>query len=355
MAHEPTRRTVLGGGLALTLGSAGGLTARAERATEKPTLAFAGVNLAGAEFGKVPGRYGHDYIYPQRANIDYYANLGFNVIRVPFLWERLQPALNAPLDADELGRLEAVISRAAEKGQSVILDPHNYARRRIPDDNWKSRPFIGTNAVPTDAFADFWRRLAERFKNNPRIIFGLMNEPAGIAIPPWFAAAQAAVSSIRETGAQNLILVPGIDFTGAHSWLSSGNVAMGRIEDPTTNIAFEVHQYLDRDSSGTTPDAVSPTIGSQRIRAFQNWARDNGAKGFLGEFGASDNEQSLAALRDLCQTLEDNADVWIGWTAWAGGSWWPPDYFFNLEPKKDGTSRKQVEILAEYAQRVASG
>ncbi|WP_072395373.1 glycoside hydrolase family 5 protein [Hyphomicrobium sp. CS1GBMeth3] len=354
MAHETTRRAVLRGGLALTLGSAG-LAVRAEQTPEKPKLAFAGVNLAGAEFGKVPGRYEYDYTYPQPANIDYYAGLGFNVIRLPFLWERLQPTLGAPLAAEELARLEAVVSRAGAKGQSVILDPHNYARRRIADDNWKTRPFIGTSAVPTDAFADLWHRLAETYKNNPRVIFGLMNEPAGIAIDPWFAAAQAAVASIRDAGASNLILVPGIDFTGAHSWLSSGNVAMGKIVDPAANLAFEVHQYLDRDSSGTTPDAMSATIGSQRIRAFQSWARDNGVKGFLGEFGAADNELSLAALRDLCQTLEDNADVWIGWTAWAGGSWWPQDYFFNLEPTKDGKARKQTEILAEYAQRIPSG
>lgn len=31
-----------------------------------------GVNLAGAEFGKIPGRYGWDYIYPSAKELDYF-------------------------------------------------------------------------------------------------------------------------------------------------------------------------------------------------------------------------------------------------------------------------------------------
>ncbi|MCC7251284.1 glycoside hydrolase family 5 protein [Hyphomicrobium sp.] len=354
MGHKPTRRTVLGGGLALTLGGIGpGM--RGARAAAPTRLAFAGVNLAGAEFGKVPGRHTFDYAYPPPATIDYYAGLGFNVIRVPFRWERLQPRLGEALATDEQARLAAVVAHASAKGQSVIIDPHNYARRRVETDNWAREHFIGTDAVPTETFADFWRRLAEAFKGNPRAIFGLMNEPAGIAVDAWLPAADAAVKSIRETQASNLILVPGIDYAGAHSWISSGNVRMRAIADPADNFAFEVHQYLDGDSSGTSPEAVSATIGSERIRAFQDWAREHQFKAFLGEFGAADNERSLAALRDLCRTLEDNADVWLGWAAWAGGSWWPEDYFLNLEPAKDGRARKQTEILAEHARRVHSG
>ena len=45
-------------------------------------------------------------------------------------------------------------------------------------------------------------------------------------------------------------------------------------------------------------------------------------KAFLGEFAAGD-EMSLEALQDLCRTPEANTDVWIGWAAWAGGTWWP--------------------------------
>jgi endoglucanase len=354
MGHELTRRSVLGGGLALSLSGAAPL-AREQTAAGNGKLAFTGVNLAGAEFGKIPGRHATDYSYPTRALIEYYAQLGFNLIRVPFRWDRLQPRLGAALAGDEQAMLAAVVERACANGQSVILDPHNYARRRVEEDNWKAEHYIGTDLVPTAAFADFWGRLAEVFKSNPSVMFGLMNEPAGIAAEPWLTAANAAVRDIRQTGASNLILVPGVAYTGAHSWISAGNTLMRGVVDPADNFAFEVHQYLDGNSSGTSATAVRASIGSERIQAFQEWARENRFRALLGEFGAADNEISLAALQDLCRTLEANSDVWIGWAAWAGGSWWPEDYMFNLNASRDGQTKKQTRILADYAQRVQRG
>jgi hypothetical protein len=66
-----------------------------------------GVNLAGGEFGTpdhVPGIFGTDYIYPSHTEIDYYAAKGMSVIRLPFLWARLQHSENGPLDGAELAR-----------------------------------------------------------------------------------------------------------------------------------------------------------------------------------------------------------------------------------------------------------
>jgi endoglucanase len=354
MPHELTRRSVLSGGLALSLGGAASPTGE-QPASGSSKLAFAGINIAGAEFGKIPGRHATNYTYPARATIDYYAKLGFNLIRVPFRWERLQPRLGAALAGDEQAMLAGVVEQASSKGQSVILDPHNYARRRVEDDGWAADHFIGSDLVPTAAFADFWGRVAEAFKTNPSVIFGLMNEPAGITAESWLVAANAGVGSIRRTGASNLVLVPGVAYTGAHSWISAGNTRMIGIIDPAENFAFEVHQYLDRDSSGTSPKAMDARIGSKRVGAFQDWARENRCKAFLGEFGAAGDELSLQALQDLCRTLEANADVWIGWAAWAGGPWWPGDYMFNLEPLRGGGIRQQTRILADYARRSHSG
>jgi endoglucanase len=99
MDRELTRRSVLAGGLALSL--SGGAPAPEQTTAGNGKLPFTGVNLAGAEFGKIPGRHATDYAYPSSALIDYYAQLGFNLIRVPFRWERLQPRLGAPLAGDE--------------------------------------------------------------------------------------------------------------------------------------------------------------------------------------------------------------------------------------------------------------
>jgi endoglucanase len=179
-----------------------------------------------------------------------------------------------------------------------------------------------------------------------------MNEPWGLKAEDWLVIANQAIAAIRGAGAEQLILVPGVAYTGAHSWINAGNAVMGDIVDPVKNFAFEVHQYLDADSSGTSPTAVGARIGSLRIEEFQRWARQTDIKAFLGEFAAGEDEISLEALNDICETMQSNSDVWLGWAAWAGGSWWPADYIFNLEPLNDGQIRPQTKILAGYARRI---
>jgi endoglucanase len=346
MSYELTRREVVCGGLTLAVSRDLHCTAYAGSG-----LAFAGVNLAGAEFGKVPGTYDTDYAYPAPASIDYFSQLGFNLIRVPFRWERLQPTLASPFAATDLALLSSVVDYAASKGLRTVLDTHNYARRRVIEDGWSAQHLIGSELVPAAAFTDYCGRLARAFKGTPSVIFGLMNEPWGLAAKEWLEIANQAIATMRREGAAQLIVVPGVAYTGAHSWITAGNTVMGKVADPAKNFAFEVHQYFDPDSSGTSSKAVGARVGSERIEEFQRWARQSGVKAFLGEFAAGDDEVSLAALDDICSTLQANSDVWVGWAAWAGGSWWPADYIFNLEPSKNGQMRPQTKRLAGYARR----
>ena len=91
------------------------------------------------------------------------------------------------------------------------------------------------------------------------------------------------------------------------------------IVDPDDRYVIEVHQYLDGDSSGTNEICVSETIGSERLKDFTEWCRKNKLKGFLGEFAGADNPICAAALADMLKYMEDNDDVWEGWTWWAAG------------------------------------
>jgi endoglucanase len=317
--------------------------------TQPASLPAGGVNLAGADFGKIPGIHGQDYLYPPHTHFDYFRELGFSLIRLPFKWERLQPALNGSFAPAEQKLLMTTARYAAAGQQQVVLDPHNYAKRRIVTDGWSGEHGIGSAAIPISSFVDFWSRLATLFKDDPHVVFGLMNEPVGITVDAWLQASNAAIAAIRATGAANLILVPGVEYSGAHSWHRRGNTAMAGVVDPRNNFAFDVHQYFDSDSSGTKPDAMSGTIGSERIEAFQTWARQNGFKAVLGEFNGGRNRAAYNALNDLCQELTANPDVWLGWAAWAGGPRWPDNEMFNLEPWGDGRIREQTEILANYA------
>ena len=239
-----------------------------------------------------------------------------------------------------MAQLAHLVGEITRRGHTAILDPHNYAKRRIAADGWANEHVIGSIAVPIRAFEDFWRRLASAFKSNDRVVFGLMNEPYGLSAAAWLEIANRAIAAIRGSGAGNLMTVPGTNYTGAHSWLSSGNDIFANVSDPANRFAIEVHQYFDDNSSGTSPEATSGTCGSDRLRAFQKWARANKLKAFLGEFGAADNPAALNALADICQEMSANPDVWLGWTAWSAGPFWPPDYMFNLGPAPDGSLQR---------------
>ena len=330
------------------------------------SIKYAGVNLAGAEFGQnnLPGTYNTHYTYPTQAEVDYFRNKGLNTIRLPFRWERLQQSTNANLNAAELNRLHTFVAATTAKGVHVILEPHNFARYYPDPANFQSsaQGLIGSY-YPNSVFADFWSRVASIYKTNSYVIFNLMNEPNSMPTEQWVSAANAAIAAIRATGATNLIQVPGNQWTGAHAWTANyygtpNSVAMLNIADPANNYAFEVHQYLDGNSSGTSTTIVDANIGVTRLTAFTAWLRANNKRGFLGEFAVANSTIGTTsgligdeALTNMLGYIQANADVWEGWTWWAAGPWWG-EYMFTLEPSNLGqlgqTDRAVLPVLRSF-------
>lgn len=316
------------------------------------TVEFTGVNIAGGDFGgqNLPGRYGTDYIYPDHGTIDYFAAKGMNIIRVPALWERLQRQLGGDLDAAEMKRLDDVIDYAAAKGLRVILDIHNYAAYR--------GAMIGSKDVPANALGELWGRIAERYKDKNAVIFGLMNEPNNLPTETWLRAANIAIAAIRLTGAKNLVLVPGVGWTSARDWLGGtygtpNGEAMLQVEDPAANFAYEVHQYFNADWTGASADCQSVDVGIETLTPVTQWARKHGKRVFLGEVGVGSGQTCLEALDRVMRYISENSDAWLGWTYWAGGAWWPTDYFTSLQPL-DGKDRPQMTILEKHIRSAAA-
>ena len=301
-----------------------------------------GVNLAGAEFGKGRGVYGKDYFYPSAETISYFAGKGFNAVRLPFKWERLQPRLNRGFDKAERKRLAGTVRALRDAGLTVILDPHNYG--------YFGRDRIGSDRVPDSAFADFWKRLAEDYGGDGGVQFGLMNEPYDLPATQWLASANAAIAAIRETGAKNLVLVPGTIWTGAHSWEeereggANGAVMLG-VEDPADNYAYEVHQYLDDDFSGTGEACARADDAVAALERFAGWLKRNGRRGFLGEFGSPADKACLDGLARMTALVDRESALWTGWAYWAGGDWWPESEPLNIQPTATG-DRPQLAALA---------
>lgn len=344
---------------ALDVGRDSGDTADTSSAPEEPDndewgeapgmkVALAGVNLSGAEFGKnVPGTYDVDYTYPKAASLDYFIDKGMNAFRIPFLWERLQRTLFEEFNEREQERLISLTEAVTDKGAFAIIDPHNYARY--------NDQVVGSD-IENDALADFWGRLALLFRDNPNVIFGLMNEPHDMETEQWQKAADAATAAIRDSGAANLLLVPGNGWTGAHSWTADyygtpNSEVMSSFEDPLNHFAFEVHQYFDSDASGSHDACVSEEIGKERLTAFTEWARDNEVRAFLGEFGAPASDVCLHAVDNMLSFVSDNLDVFIGWTWWSAGPWWG-DYAMSIEPDENGEDKPQMLVLSRHLNAV---
>lgn len=306
----------------------------------------AGVNLAGGEFnsGKRPGKYGKDYVYPDAKTAAPFRVMGMNTVRLPIRWERVQREPFGPLSKVEMDRIDKTIDHLGGFGM-VVLDVHNYAT------------YAGKRLDRVERggamLADLWRRLAEHYRGSRKVAFGMMNEPNGIGAREWRAIADQSMKAIRATGARNLVLVPGTRWSGAHSWRAGGpgsNAnAFAGFRDPGRNFAFDLHQYLDADSSGTKWECVDPGAAARRLAAATTWLRENRYRGFLGEFGAAANPDCLAALDSLLDTVDRNSDVWIGWTYWAGGPWWGK-YPMSVQPAK-GQPKPQAAVLARHLPR----
>ncbi|QRV93546.1 Cellulase (glycosyl hydrolase family 5 protein) [Ceratobasidium sp. AG-Ba] len=303
---------------------------------------YFGVNQSCAEFGqtKIPGVLGTDYTWPSKSSIDFFLGKGMNTFRIAFLMERLSPpakGLTGAFDATYLAALKDIVTYVTGKGGYAVIDPHNFMI------------YNGANIASTTDFATWWKNLASQFKSNSKVVFDIMNEPHDISASTAFALNQAAVNAIRSAGATSqLILVEGTSWTGAWTWVSSGNGdAFKAIKDPNNNIAVEMHQYLDSDGSGTSPTCVSSTIGAERLAAATAWLKANNLKGFLGEIGAGSNDACIAAVKGALCSLQQSG-VWIGALWWAAGPWWG-DYFQSIEPPSGAAvSRILPEALLPF-------
>ncbi len=321
-------------------------------------LQLLGVGLSGGEFNEDPQHpeaaiLNQDYVYPTHSEFDYYSSIGMNTIRLITSWERLQPTQNGPLDAFQMSKVDDLVNYAAKDNLNVVIDNHNYGYRN-QDPNRNGGDLIGSSNVPSSALANFWSQVATRYVNDPNVIYGIMNEPHDQTPQAEAAINQDSINAIRATGSTQEILVPGTYFTAASSWVTSGNAAAeATVTDPGHNMAFELHQYLDADQSGTHNTVVSPTIGPERLADATAWAAATGNRLFLGEIGAASDPASLTALKNTLDFVQQNSNVWQGVTYFGSGPWYG-GYMFGTDPDQNGP-RPQAQLLAQYAPNLLAG
>ena len=144
--------------------------------------------------------------------------------------------------------VDDLIEAATTRGAYVILDLHTYK-------------------APKDSTIAFWKDAASRYKNHPAVLFGLLNEPHGIGWEVWknggmvkekkkksdvvaendqkhgefkSPGMQAVLNTVRETGAKNICVIGGLDW----SYDLSGILEGYALEDSSGNgIIYDTHVY----------------------------------------------------------------------------------------------------------------
>jgi endoglucanase len=240
------------------------------------------------------------------------------------------------------------VTAASERGMTVILDVHNYGRYR--------NQILGSPELSVAAFRDLWTKLATAFKGSTAIYgYDLMNEPHSMGGDErWPTAAQAAIDGIRSVDTETTIILEGDDWSGAWMWL--GRNAKLLPTDPSNNLLYEAHQYFDRDGTGQYLNSADqenppPTLAADRLKPFIDWLKQNGKKGFVGEYGAPANDPRwLAQITESAKVL---ASECMGAVYWAGGPWWG-EYPLSIEPLPDGSDRPQLGAFLPQLDRYSA-
>lgn len=308
-----------------------------------------GVSLCGAEFGtdNLPGTLNKDYIYPERSEVEYFANKGVSLMQLPFRWERIQHQLFAPLDGQELNRIKKFMTDCANTGVMVVLNMHNFARYKVNGQEY----IIGSPEVPVAAFNDVWKKLAYELRNFNNV-YGLdiMNEPHDMGGYSWFNAAQETIKSIRQVNKDVAVMIEGESYSNAATWANQ-NDYLKNLVDPSDNLVYNAHCYFDNDYSGRYElgyDAsnINAQTGVEKVKPFINWLKANGKRGFVGEFGVPKTDKRwLPVLDNFLNYLTANN---ISGSYWAAGQWWK-SYPLSLHPIA-GNDQPQMMVYAKYLQ-----
>jgi endoglucanase len=296
-----------------------------------------GVAESGLELGKGT-KAGTNYSVPDPS---YYLAHNVRLIRLPFQITRLQPHPMAPLDADFVRYMKAIVSADHAGGAITVLDPHGYG---FYDVDGKPADLLQDNAAAAD-YVDLMSKLAAAFAHDD-VAISLMNEPHTGSDASYAALWNKAIAAIRATGFRGTILVPHAHWGNARD-ISPQQPYEGSIQDPLHNWVLEVHLYLDPDSTGTYRQPVAnATVGHERLAGAIAWAKASGVKLFLGETGSPPDATGVAALKEVLNDVAMNPDVFWGVSLWGAGAWWKPNYPMRLDPV-DGVARPQFLALED--------
>jgi len=308
------------------------------------TVRLLGVNRAGSEYACAQG-WGVFDGPSDAASIAAIAAWHATVVRIPLnedCWLGVN-GVPAAFSGDAYRRaIASYVALIAQAGLVSVLDLHWSA----PGANLaiNQQPMPDADHAPA-----FWSSVAATFKDNPAVAFDLYNEPYGVSWACWrdggscsgldyrAAGMQQLVSSVRDTGARNLIMVGGLAWANDLSqWLTY------EPSDPVHNLAASWHVY-NFNACGNTDcydQSVAPVAAHVPIVA--------------SEIGESDCGHGF--IDHVMDWLDAHGDSYIGWSWNVGDCRTFPSLIndYNGDPSPFGDGLKQHLINAAVATNTPS-
>jgi aryl-phospho-beta-D-glucosidase BglC (GH1 family) len=131
------------------------------------------------------------------------------------------------------GIVEQIVSTASAAGVYVLIDMH-WSDEGVWGEN------LGQHMMPDENTATAWTSVATEFANNPAVLFDAYNEPYPTSWSIWLNGGtvddtvtytspgmQGIVNTIRATGANNVIVVGGISYSGDLTGIANGYAISG--------------------------------------------------------------------------------------------------------------------------------
>jgi hypothetical protein len=217
-----------------------------------------------------------------------------NVVRFQILQDKLVGANGRVFSAVYMQDIRTVTGYALGVGLQVVL---NAQTETTPG-------FRRDEPLPTQATRSFWQQIMAYYKNNPRVIFDLFNEPRNCSWRQWHHAMQGLLDFVRHSGARNTVWVEG-------RWWGSTLAGVPLLHG--TGIVYSFHH------PGSPWPGQAPVTAKTWTRAFGYLAR-RGIPVVDGEFvNYADGYHWEHASVMVPRYLRYLAAHHIGMTAWTLG------------------------------------
>lgn len=225
------------------------------------TYRLLGVNRASAEFACVQGKGMWDSPTPDQSTVDAMKAWNIHAVRIPLNEDCWLGTFGTPAGVTYQQAVKAYADLLVANGINPIVEMH-WSRGSYTGNASACADVAATcqKPMPGEVARTFWAQVAAMFGGNNAVIFDLFNEPfpdaannfsnptaawtclrdggicTGISYP--VSGMQTLVNTVRQVGATNVIMVPGLRWTNDLSqWLAF------KPTDPSNNLMASWHTY----------------------------------------------------------------------------------------------------------------